>query len=91
MWLRNLNTDSPQTSIVRLQLDVHLWVQHDIKLRKDSRQRWICKNWIQCETSGSRKVCSREGPGGASGSGGAVKLEASMFESMPADNICQYL
>ena len=42
MWLKNLNTDSPQTSIVRLQLDVHLWVQH-IKLRKDSRQRWICK------------------------------------------------
>ena len=45
--------------------------------------RWVKVRW---ETSGSRKVWRREGPGGASGSGGAVKLEASIFESMPEHN-----
>ena len=44
---------------------------------------WRIPKIQKLETSGSRKVCSREGPGGASGSGGAVKLEASIFDSIP--------
>ena len=58
------------------------WNQHSSCLCENLWQAWGSANEY-CETSGSRNVWSREGPGGASGSGVAVKLEASKLASMP--------
>ena len=38
-----------------------------------------------CQTSGSRNVCKKEGPGGASGSGAAVNPETSIFDNIPGE------
>ena len=93
----HLNACVDQTAVVGLQLDVNLRRQIskngskgdpnylEYVLHYMMNVRGLSLLFCCCQTSGSRNVCKKEGPGGASGSGAAVNPETSIFDNIPGE------